>query len=85
MLDWSSFPSSKQMEEITKWQKETWQLEIHLDMPSMDPQAVQYSIVDKDPALHYTAQIKQMRTAYHQPLETASTQALEGTGSLLCK
>jgi hypothetical protein len=67
-------PSPKQIVEITRMEVATWQLELHLDMPKLDPQAVQYAIFDEDPASEYKAQIKRMQKPNRQQLENADTQ-----------
>jgi hypothetical protein len=67
------FPSAKQLQQIVKTQAETWQLHLRLDMPAMDPQAVQFAILDHDPAPAYKTHIKQMRKSHLQQLDSADT------------
>ena len=56
MLDWCRIcPSSKELEEITRQQATTWQLVLRLNMPTLDPQAVQYAIFETDPAFDAAA------------------------------
>ena len=71
-------PSPKQLQEIAKMDATTWQLELRLNMPTMNPQAVQYAILDTDAALSYTAQLKRMRTSNRQMLANADTKSWKG-------
>jgi len=66
--------SPKQWKEITKVNATTWQIEIHLDMPTLNPQAVQFAILDKDPALDYKAHLKRVTTLNRQQLESADSE-----------
>jgi hypothetical protein len=65
--------SAKQLEEIKRIQVEAWGINIRLDMPSLEPQAVQFAVVDKDPAPGYTAQLKKMEKFSRQQLQNADT------------
>jgi hypothetical protein len=65
--------SDKLVEQITKQKAETWQIELHLGMPSLEPEAVQYAIFDKDPVPGYIAQVKLLRQVYKQQIEQADT------------
>lgn len=67
--------SAKQLEEIKQWQKKTWQIELRLEMPSLDPQAVQYALFDKDPLPTFQAHVREMQEHTRQQLENADTEA----------
>jgi hypothetical protein len=69
--------SAKQLEDIKRMQTETWGINVVLDMPDLEPQAVQYTFVDKDPAPGYTAQIKNVEKFNRQQLENADTKQWE--------
>lgn len=68
-----TWPSAKQMAEVAQWQAKTWQIELHLDMPSLDTRAVQYAIFDKDPLPGYTTQVKLMHKLHRPQYEKADT------------
>ncbi len=61
-------PSLKQMKEVVKVQAETWRLQLRLEMPNLDPQAVLYAVFDHDPAVDYKSQVKQLRILNLQQL-----------------
>ena len=63
------FSSEKQNNEIMKWQATTWQIEFHLNMPGLEPEAVQYAVLDKDPIPAYISQVKMLRQAYKQQID----------------
>ncbi len=65
--------SAKQLEDIKRIQAEAWAISFALDMPSLEPQAVQYTVLDKDPAPGFTAQIKKMEKFNRQQLQKADT------------
>lgn len=67
--------SAAEKADIKRWQGETWQMGIDLDMPSLEPQAVQYAILDDDPMPAFTAQVKRMREHNRQQLEKADNEA----------
>jgi hypothetical protein len=66
--------SAKRLEQIKRWQDKTWAINIQLDMPTLEPQAIQYAILDKDPAPKYTAHIKEMQKFNRQQLQEADTE-----------
>lgn len=51
--------------EKEKVKKETWQIRLDLNMPSLNPQAVQYAILDKDPVPDFIVQIKSMMNGFN--------------------
>jgi hypothetical protein len=65
--------SAKQLEEIKRMQAMTWAVNIRLDLPTLEPQALQYTILDKDPALAYAAEIRKMQKFNRQQLQQADT------------
>jgi hypothetical protein len=71
----ASLVSDKQLDQITKLQATTWQIVFHLDFPGLQPEAVQYAILDKDPVPGYTAQVKLVRQAFRQQIEQADTKS----------
>ncbi len=74
--------SDKLMEQITQQRAKTWQIQLHLDMPSLEPGAVQYAVLDKDPVPGYIAQIKLLRKFHNQQLEQADTKTMERPGGV---
>jgi hypothetical protein len=54
-----------------QWDKSTWRISFELDMPDLEPQAVQYTVLSKDPAPKYAAQVKKMRGFHRQQLDAA--------------
>jgi beta-lactamase regulating signal transducer with metallopeptidase domain len=61
--------------DIKRWQGETWQIGIDLDMPNLEPKAVQFVVLDEDPAPAFTAQLTRMREQNRQQLEKGNTGA----------
>lgn len=47
-------------------------ISVDLDMPSLVPHAVQYTVFDKDPVPGYITQIKKSQNFYRQQLENAA-------------
>ncbi len=70
-----TLPSRKQWQDVKKVQAETWRIQLRLDMPDLDPQAVQYAIFDHDPAPEYSAKIKRMRKLNLQQLKNTDTKS----------
>lgn len=67
--------SAKWEEEIASWKAKTWRIGFQLNTPDTGPQAVQYTILDHDPAPGYLAEVKRMQEFYRQQLEKADTEA----------
>jgi hypothetical protein len=67
--------SAAEKADIKRWQRENWQIGIDLDMPSLEPQAVQFAILDEDPVPAFTARVKQMRGHSHRQLAKADNEA----------
>ena len=61
--------------DIKRWQSETWQMTVDLDMPNLKPQAVQFAILDKDPVPDFIATIKRMKKNSLKQLEKADNKA----------
>jgi hypothetical protein len=53
-----------------------WQIGIDLDMPSLEPQAVQFAIFDKDPVAAFVAQVKRRQNFSRQQLEKVKNEAV---------
>jgi hypothetical protein len=66
---------AKHKEMLEQWQKTTWRLSLELDIPDLKPQAVQYTVLDKDPVPKYAEQVKKMRDFHRQQLNAADTEA----------
>ena len=73
------FSSEKQNNEIMKWQATTWQIEFHLNMPGLEPEAVQYAVLDKDPVPAYISQVKMLRQAYQQQIDQVDAKPWKDT------
>ena len=67
--------STAEKEDVKRWQRETCQLDIDLDMPSLELQAVQFAILDKDPVPDFIAQAKNMQYYDRQQLKKADNEA----------
>ncbi len=66
-------PSEK--ENMKRIEGETWRIVMDLNMPSLEPQSVQYAILDKDPVPAFMARVERMRTFTGQQLERAGNEA----------
>ena len=69
------FLSAAEREEIERTQRETWQISMTLDMPKLEPQAVQFAILDKDPIPALVAQVDRMRARHREQLKKATNEA----------
>jgi hypothetical protein len=69
--------SAAEKESIKRWQDTTWRIGIDLDMPSLEPQAVQYAIFDKDPVAAFTAEVKKMQGYFRKDSEKLNNAARE--------
>ena len=67
--------SAAEKAEIEQWQGETWRIGVDLDMPSLEPPAVQYAVFDEDPLPAFTALVKRMSGHYRQQLKKADNEA----------
>ncbi len=67
--------STAEKAEIEQWQGETWQIGVDLDMPRLEPPAVQYAVFDEDPVPAFTALVKRMSGHYRQQLKKADNEA----------
>ena len=67
--------SAAEKGDIQRSQRETWQMQFDLEMPSLEPQAVQYAILDYDPLPGFTDQVKKMQKFSRQQLEKAGNEA----------
>lgn len=68
-------PSAADKAEIERWRRETWQMRVDLDMPSLEPQAVQFAILAEDPVPAFTAQVERMREHDRQQQKKAASEA----------
>ncbi len=66
--------SAKQREEIEQWKVTTWRLGVELDASDLGLQAVQYAVLDHDPAPGYMGEIERMQKSYRQQIDKADTQ-----------
>jgi beta-lactamase regulating signal transducer with metallopeptidase domain/protocatechuate 3,4-dioxygenase beta subunit len=55
--------------------KSTWRVSMNLDLPELDPPAVQYAILDKDPVPGFRAGVQRMRANYQERLDRAEGKA----------
>jgi hypothetical protein len=69
------FSGEKLNNEIMKWRADTWQIELALNMPGLDPEAVQYAILDQDPVPAYISQVKLLRPEFKQQIEQADSKS----------
>jgi len=67
--------SAAEKEEMERSEREAWQMSIHLDMPSLEPQAVQFAIRDNDPVPDFMAMAKRMQSYSRQQLRQAGNEA----------
>lgn len=51
---------------------EGWSLSLHLDAPSLVPPAVQFALLDKDPAAEFQARVKTMQAFYRKRFDAAA-------------
>lgn len=66
--------SAAEKEEIQRVAGEGWYISIHLDMPTLDPPALQYAVFDKDPVPAFVAQVRQMQSIGRAQLEKADNE-----------
>jgi len=61
---------------IQAWKDSTWQIQPTLDMPALDPEAVQYAVLDSDPIEGFRMSLKQNRERFRKEIgeETDSLQ-----------
>lgn len=52
-------------------QSVTWRIDIKLDMPDLEPHAVQYAIFDTDPIPGFMKRVLMVRDFYHQKMDEA--------------
>jgi hypothetical protein len=50
----------------------TWSISLHLDAPSLSPQAVQWALLDEDPVPAFHASVKRMQDFNRQQLDRAA-------------
>jgi hypothetical protein len=67
--------TAKHKKLLEQWETSTWRLRLELDMPDLKPQAVQYTVLDKDPVSKYAAQVKKMRGHFRKQLNAADVDA----------
>ncbi len=67
--------SAAEKEDMKRLEGEAWQLSIDLDMPSLEPQAVQFAILDKDPVPDFIAHVQKMQSFSRRRLEKAASEA----------
>ncbi len=61
--------TDKEMEEMD--QKVTWRMHIKLDMPELEPHAVQYAILDEDPIPRFEKRVQIVKDFYRKNMEEA--------------
>ena len=67
--------SAAEKEDNKRWQTRTWRIAIRLDMPSLEPPAVQFAVLDNDPVPAYAAQVKKKKSYSLQELAKADNDA----------
>jgi len=59
-------------EDIKRWERTTWRMNIGLDVAGLSPQAVQWAIFDQDPVPDFQARVKRMQSYYRKRIEGAT-------------
>jgi beta-lactamase regulating signal transducer with metallopeptidase domain len=63
--------SAAEKKDHERWERENWRIGIALDMPGLDPPAVQFAVVDDDPTLRFIAQVQRSQQYNRQQLGMA--------------
>ena len=67
-------PSAAVKEKYEQAMRQSWQLSIALDMPELEPQVVQYAVLDEDPVPAFTKQISVVQLSYRRDLTKADSE-----------
>lgn len=70
-------PTPRHDKEIAAWQRNTWQMQISLDAPNLDPPAAQFAILDHEPLATFNAYIERMHNFNRKQIEKAENAELK--------
>jgi hypothetical protein len=61
-------------EEIEEYEKATWQMRLQLNMPNLEPAAIQWAVLEENPIPGYRQRLEVVKDAYKKSLVEATEQ-----------